>query len=126
MLKHFRVNRNSLRIHLKEYSDNPALCPCSTLKRYIERTFFLQGEVTQLFLSFNKSHLLVSCDTISRWLRVVLYEAGIDTVLFKAHSTRAAASSAAKESWMPVDDILNIAGWSNAHSFKKLYDKTVC
>ena len=126
MLKHFRANHNSLRIHLKEYSDNPALCPCHTLKCYIEQTSVLRGEVTQLFLSFNKPHLPVSCDTISRWLRLVLYEAGIDTALFKAHNTRTAASSVAKESWMPVDDILKIAGWSNAHIFKKFYDKTVC
>ena len=62
MLKHFCVNHNPLRIHLKEYSDNPALCPCNTLKRYIERTSVLRGEVTQLFLSVNKPHLPVSFD----------------------------------------------------------------
>ena len=79
MLKHFRVNHNSLRIHLKEHSDNPVLCPCNNLKHYIERTSVLRGEVTQILLCFNKPRLPVSCDIISRWLRMVLYEAGTDT-----------------------------------------------
>ena len=35
-----------------------------------------------------------------------MYEAGFDTDIFTAHSTRAASSSAASESDLPLDDIL--------------------
>ena len=55
----------------------------------------------------------------------MLFESGIDTDLFKAHSTRAAAASAARDSDIPINDILKIAGWAHASTFRQFYDKTV-
>ena len=76
-------------------------------------------------ISFIQPYLPVTCETLSRWIKRVLFESGIDTDLFKAHSTRAAASSAAKNSHIPINDIMKIAGWSNANTFRQFYDKTV-
>lgn len=125
MLKQFRVNKNSLSIILNVFPHEPAICPCATLRHYIARTKSLRKTTTQLFISFHKPYQAVSCDTLSRWIKRVMFESGIDTDLFKAHSTRAAASSAARDSQLPTNDILKIAGWANATTFRKFYDKTI-
>ena len=49
--------------------------------------------------------------------------AGIDTAKYKAHSTRAASTSAAKDSDLIVAAILNQAVWSNEKTFSKFYNK---
>ena len=51
-------------------------------------------------------------------------KAGIDTDKFKAHSTRAASSSALKRSGMSVKQILLKANWSEkSRTFSKFYDR---
>lgn len=52
----------------------------------------------------------VSRDTISRWVKLVLTDSGIDTSRFKPHSTRAASTSAASNASVSLDDILHTAG----------------
>ena len=47
-------------------------------------------------------------------------KSGIDTQQFGAHSTRAAATSAAFSKKVSVDTILSAAGWSN---FARYYNK---
>ena len=50
-----------------------------------------------------------SKDTMSRWLKQVMSAAGLDTSIFKPHSTRSAATSAAKVADVPLDDIMATA-----------------
>ena len=45
-------------------------------------------------------------NTIARWLKTCLQEAGINTRVFKAHSVRGAASSKNAWSGVTVSDIL--------------------
>lgn len=123
-LKQFRIGRNSLTINLKYYS-NPSLCPCSTLVQYINKTKPLRKNIRQLFISYNQPYNSVTSATIGRWLKNVMYEAGIDTNYFKAHSTRAAASSAAFDADIDVNEIIQMADWSNVNTFKKFYNKVV-
>ena len=66
----------------------------SYLSVYIERTTTIRSS-SKLFVSTVKPHGPVSKDTISRWVKASLRLAGIDTAVFKPHSTRAAATSAA-------------------------------
>jgi hypothetical protein len=51
--------------------------------------------------------------------------AGVDTQIFKPHSTRAAATSKAKTASVPIQDILNKAGWSSSRTFDKFYHKHI-
>ena len=62
-------------------------------------------------------------NTISRWFKTSLKLAGIDTDVFKGHSIRSAASSAAKIQGAQMTDILSIAGWSNEETFARYYNK---
>ncbi|GFN84782.1 Brca1-associated protein-like [Plakobranchus ocellatus] len=52
----------------------------------------------------------------------MLNKAGIDTNVYKAHSTRAAASSAAARS-IDIAQVLKTAGWSREQTFAKFYNK---
>ena len=61
--------------------------------------------------------------TIARWIKTVLKGAGLDVSKFKAHSTRAAATSAAKRMEVPIDHILTAAGWSQEKTFSVFYNK---
>ena len=76
-----------------------------------------------MLISYQQPHRGVKTDTISRWLKEVLQQAGIDN--YTGHSTRAASSSAAKRSNVDLETILQAAGWSNATTFTKFYNKPV-
>ena len=50
--------------------------------------------------------------TISRWIRTVMKAAGINTDIFKPHSTRAASTSKAQSCDVPINSILKAASWN--------------
>ena len=53
----------------------------------------------------------------------MLNGAGVDTKQFSAHGTRAASTSAALSSGVPVDVVLLAAGWSSESTFTRFYRK---
>lgn len=65
----------------------------------------------------------VCSSTLARWLSSLLDKAGIDTSIFKAHSTRSAATSAASNAGVTTADILRAADWSSESVFTKFYYK---
>ena len=102
----------------------PELCLVQTLCHYIVKTNNMRKD-DKLFISTMKPHKPVSRDTISRWIKTVMKNAGIDITKFTPHSTRAAATSAAKSAGLPVADILKSAGWTKEGTFYKFYDKLI-
>ena len=60
-------------------------CVYTYLKEYLARTEKLRGQETQLLISFQKPYKGVSTDTIGRWAKTVLSQAGIDTAIFSAY-----------------------------------------
>ena len=123
LLKQHRPGNASSELKFKAYPVDRRLCVIRYLKQYICRTKHVRGEAKQLFISFQKPHNPVSKQTISRWIKSVMSLAGIDTGTYKPHSTRAAATSAANRSDVPVEEILSKAGWSNEKTFRKFYQK---
>ena len=110
-------------LELKAFATEPNLCIVLHLSEYIKRTNSLRGSHTKLFLSHQKPHNPVSRDTISRWVKSTMKLAGIDTNVFTAHSCRSASTSAAKASGLSLSEIFKSAGWSNATTFARFYDK---
>lgn len=123
LLKHNRPSSNNNIIVLPAYVDNRNLCVVTYINSYIKRTKPFRSD-KQLFLSYVAPHKPVSKDTISRWIKITLQKSGIDTKIFKAHSTRAAASSAVQRD-LDVTVIMKAAGWSNARTFATFYKKKV-
>lgn len=109
---------------IPRYSLDDKICPLSCLEEYIKRTECLRHD-SYLLISFIKPHKAIGNQTLARWIKTVLQWSGIDVSVFKPHSTRHAASTAAFQSGVNLDEILKKAGWSNAETFKKFYFKHV-
>lgn len=121
LIKQNRPGNTGFRIHIKAYPPDRRLCVVNYIKHYIARTKDLRGNEQRLFISFRKPHARITSQTVSRWIKDVMDDAGIDTTLYKAHSTRAAATSAADRADLPISVILAKAGWSNEKTFRSYY-----
>ena len=107
-------------VNFPSIDDNAPLCPKRCLFEYISRPEKLRNS-TKLFVSLIKPHGHVSTDTLARWVKQVFHLAGIDTSIFKAHSTRGAATSALFFKGAPIKHILSLANWSNERTFRRFY-----
>ena len=112
-------------ITYRAYPVDRRLCVVTTLQRYLLVTNEIRYGNDQLFLAVNEPHLPVSKDTIARWIRQLLVQAGIDVNIFKAHSVRAASVSTAKNCFVPVQDIMSRAGWAQEKTFSTYYHKPI-
>lgn len=118
------VNKTQPCLKLPFFQEEPKVCVASTLSEYIKRTEAIRGDVEELFITFKKPNKAASTSTLSRWIKCILTESGIDTSFFKAHSTRHASSSAAKRQGVSVDIIFQTAGWTKKSlAFTKFYDR---
>ena len=128
LLEHVKQSRpgyEALSIMLKAYLADQKLRVFSHMKEYLTRTSPLRGSVTGVFITLVKPYKHVSRDTISRWIRSVMKDAGVDVIQFKPHSTRAASTSKAKAAAVPIQEILKTAGWSSSRCFDRYYNKPV-
>ena len=103
LLKQSRSNNYKCILNLKYFCQSPATCTVLPLQHYVDWTKSISGRISQLFISFRKPYTPVSQSTTRRWITTPLREAGIDTSVFKSHSTRAGAASSARDNSMPVD-----------------------
>ena len=99
------------------------ICPVYMLKAYIKRTGKTRGGCNALFISCKKPHKQVATSTLSRWMKNMLEEAGIDTRVFKGHSVRTAAASAAHKAGASIKDILKAGNWRRESTFSRYYLK---
>ena len=104
----------------------PKLCVVSCLSTYFKsRNKLVNDSIQELIITSRPPYRKASGDTIARWLKFELKLAGIDIKVFKAHSTRAAASSKAQQSGFSVNDIIKRAGWKSESTFIKHYSKHI-
>jgi hypothetical protein len=112
-------------LQLKRFTSNPKICIFRYLSAYISRTALLRKDIQSIFITSSKPHRAASGNTIARWLKTTLKNAGIDTAQFSAGSSHAATTSAAKQSGVPIDIILKAGGWTRQDTFSKFYDKDI-
>ena len=112
LLKQSRPSVKSPIMELCAYPENPKICVVKTLSHYLERTQLFREQESKLFLTYQKTYHAVRASTISRWIKCMLKQAGIDTTKFGAHSTRAPSSSASSSApkQVPIMDILSTGG----------------
>ena len=123
VLKQSKPGHHLDMMRFKAFSDDNKLCIVSVFKEYLTRTKPLRN-TEKLLISTVKPHKEVSKSTIARWIKLVMFKAGIDTA-FAPHSTRAAATSKAKSHGIPLNTIIRTAGWSSMSVFGKFYDKPI-
>ena len=112
-------------MEFKAFPPDRRLCIYTVMKEYLLRRKYKLCTEVNLLVSHYGKHKAVCTATISRWIRTVMSRAGVDTDMFKAHSTRAAVASKAKAAHVPIKDIMDKAGWSRESTFAKFYDKKV-
>ena len=124
-LKQYRVGVSTPYVELFKYPEDTDLCVYSTLQEYLDRTSSLRENHKCLFISYVKPFKPVTNSTVSRWIKYVMSAAGINCDIFKAHSVRSASTSKAFLNNVCIQDILKVAGWTNAKTFAQYYNKTV-
>ena len=101
------------------------MCTYRTLECYLERTLPVRVvEHTALVLSYVKPFAPVGSSTVGSWIKNLLDQSGVDTSVFKAHSTRAARASKANQT-VRIDAVLKHIGWSTESTFRKFYQKPI-
>lgn len=100
-----------------------AVCVVATLRSYLDRTMADRDRsgMDRLFIGLVAPFRPVTSNTIARWIKSFLEIAGIDTAIFKAHSTRGAAASKAFTNGEPVDSILRAGHWATESTFARFY-----
>ena len=120
-----RPSKPHITLKWAQYDEDSKLDVTRSLRTYVERTGQLRGKEDQLFISHTKPHKAVETCTIARWLKRVMESVGIDVGKYKAHSTRAAATSRARQLGLSVEQIVERANWSRATTFHKFHNKEV-
>ena len=119
--KNARPNHPPRKIVFTKYNENSAICVVKCLNHYLTRTKdLLKGN--KLLISYVKPHQEVGSQTVSRWLCAAIQQAGVE-MSFTGHSTRAAATSEATDSGIPLELVLEAADWSSTGTFEKHYYK---
>lgn len=121
-LKHNTRGTLSL-IQFKPFKEDKKFCVVTTIKEYIDRTSDICGTKNQLVLSYAPPYGPVGSASVSRWVREVMEQAGIDPSVFTTHSIREAVASQMLRINVPVKDILAKASWRSESSFRKFYQK---
>lgn len=103
---------------------DPEVCVPSALRKYLDLTNSFADQDGPLFLKTRGSQGPASGPTLARWVKDILSKAGVDTSMFKCHSTRHAAVSAAARRQVSVDVIFAAAGWSaRSQTFQRFYNR---
>ena len=128
LLKHSRPSFPGEPITYQKFPDDEQLCILSCLREYLDRRYELvqMQEITdKLLITHRKPHHAAHKDTVARWLKEILKDAGIDTTRFTAHTYRAASSSFLHEQQLPIDEILKRGQWTQKSTFLKYYRKDI-
>ncbi len=106
------------------FPHDPNICVVNTLEHYLDKTAIRRKGIDALFVTHGKPHGAAARSTITRWLREIMTNAGIDMNIFKAHSVRTASVSSVV-SRLPLATILKTGGWTRETTFTKFYKKPV-
>ena len=108
-------------ILVKQFSDNPNLCPLRAVQHYIHRTSAIRN-TQALFITTQNPYTAAASMTVRRWILSALDQAGIDVNKYCASSTRHASSSKAYFVGVSVDEVMRRAGWAQVSSFVLHYN----
>ena len=72
-----------------------------------------KNQGSQSLVSFTKPHDTVTKFTVAGWVKQILITSGINTDIFKPHSTRSASLSHARLSSLSLSDIFKGGSWYN-------------
>ena len=98
-------DRPCLVITLSSESESYCLRTVELLKLYLNKTRLIRND-PRLFLTCRPPYKPVTTDTLARWIRNVMNDAGIEISVFGVHSVRGASVSSALQNNVSIDSIL--------------------
>lgn len=109
------------------FAQRESLCIYHLVKLYLELTKPIRPDgVVNLFVAVRKPHKGVGTQTLSRWIREGLAQAGVSMESFGAHSTRHASTSLAAKKGVSIDLIKKSACWSgDSQVFANFYNRPI-
>lgn len=111
-------------LHIPFYTANRAICPASILLQYIiltEERWDAQKRGFSFPYNCWTSQKGPLNKQITRWIKQTLTDAGVNTALYKPHSNRHSATSAAYREGQPISNMSNCAVVGNfVHLYKVL------
>lgn len=125
IIKTTAPNRKNPKLVIPYFTTKQSICPAKTLHTYINmmNAFRSLPNTEKLILTSKKPNHNASAQSISRWIKGVLSDSGVDVTVYSAHSTRHAATSAARRAGVSLDLIKRTAGWSGGSiCFAKFYN----
>ena len=105
--KGWKSGKSSIVVRYYEYDADRDLWVRTTLDLYLQRTKPWRTDQKKQ-LSYVNTHKEVCSSTISVWIMKILNLAGIDTSVFKGHSSGSAASSGPKLAGATISFILTL------------------
>ncbi len=112
--------------NLKRLDPPTFTCPVVCLEAYVKASdVFRKNDQSLLFLATRSPFRSVGASTIGRWIKTLLAEAGVDTSVYSAHSTRGASASRAASAGVSVENILRSGGWASESVFVRHYRREV-
>ena len=107
----------------RNYSFSRLLCPIRPIKVYLKRTKILRKNRNILFIPTRGDHD-INKSTISKWVKYTIKHAykaistnQIKLLKIRAHELRALSASWAYLNFIPLDEIIKAAVWSNSSIF---------
>jgi hypothetical protein len=111
---------------LKKLTVLSNVCPVSCLDYYCKETLkFRNDSNSNLMLSIKSPHAPIGASAVAKWMKDFLGDAGIDTLIYSAHSTRGAAASKAVATGLSIETILRSGNWSSESVFAKHYSRPI-
>ena len=101
--------------------DTPSLCPWTLLKRYVAMTAKNVGPGTPVFISLKTPFVPLKANSIGSLTKKTLEKLGVDTTVWKAHSTRGAGVAMYKSLGFSSDEVCEIGKWKNTSAFTSHY-----
>lgn len=126
LIKTSAPGRRLPRLIIPYFPNKVEICPAKTLLSYVEKTKIYRNALRteRLILTTKKPIHNASSSTISRWIKTTLFDSGIDTTIFTAHSVRHASTSAANRKGVSIDIIKKTAGWTgDSLVFGRFYNR---
>lgn len=100
-------------LYLPFFKNHPKLCLASILEAYIHKTKDIPPSdlVYLIFTTKNPFHAATP-QTISRWIKLMITQSGINTTLYSSYIIKHSAVSTASLAGANIEVIRNVAGWS--------------
>ena len=101
-------------LECREFNSNKKFYVVACLKEYISRTELirenLEGKKDQLILSYSYPYKPINCQSMARYIKLIIELSRIDVTVFTAHSTRSSSTSKANNGGLCLKDFEKATG----------------